>query len=190
MPNIFSVTALIRDLNFKHLTAIIDYLKKYLVVKSTLYYFYTVCCNCGVPTCSVMSTWVICTFWTVELRKCRISTDHTRTTHLLCIMRHAEQVTIGFLIARSDSALWARGIQGTHVTRTRGESVARTLLEVPHVLNMLWRVCVLQTPYGVGTDHAPILKFVPRFCKYTARTCKYSGLGSRLMPQPVLLSSL
>jgi len=102
-----------------------------------------------------MSTWVICTFWTVELRKCRISTDHTRTTHLLCIMCHAEQVTNGFLIARWDYALCARGIQGTHVTRTRGESVARTQLEVHHVLNMLWRVYVLQTRTTYQSSNSP-----------------------------------
>ena len=43
-------------------------------------------------------------------------------------MRQAEQVTMGILKERLSEVLYAL-VQGTHVTRTRGEAVARPQLE-------------------------------------------------------------
>ena len=65
--------------------------------------------------------------WTVELRKCRVSTDNALITYAARITRGNgifETNTCG------DSALYTLVVvQGTQITNTEGEYVARTQLE-------------------------------------------------------------
>ena len=59
-------------------------------------------------------------------------------------------------------------VQGTHVTRTGGESVAARSSyteKVVHALNMLLRVCVIQSPYVDSTCHIRIPNLVHDFAR-------------------------
>jgi hypothetical protein len=150
---------------------------------------------CHNPSC----VFLVCTFFG-EAFQCKKCTLKVQSTCLLStVERHAKCAVPrwsdrGKMFKRFTDSVrcaltFSRVCRGTHVTRHGGESAAcisPNVEKVPSTLNLPRRVCVLSRDskfvlrwYSPHTEYR-FQNFRPRFCKKTARTCKYGGFGPPL----------